>query len=456
MGKLTLVLFFLLSFNSYCFSVENIFQDDLTLTDSLSITQSSTSKQASIEMLHGKYLSDPKNRISKDFDIPKKLRDRVEFWYRVYTQYESYNSVIHDIESLGIIYDVIDFSDFQKSGLNKNTRYSLQNKALKGIVQNYKNAFKKLSVGKCNSQKCKQILSALKKNKIRIPQNKKKRKRLFTNLSRNLRTQTGQKDHILKGLDNLKGYQETIELLFKEFEMPNELLAISFLESSFNIHAKSKVGATGPWQFMRIIGKHFFVQNRFVDQRKSAVISTSGALHLLKQNIQIMDRWDLAVNAYNSGTGLLRRGVRSLKKKGFTNPGVSELIDHFKHPNWGFAAKNFYSEFLALVYTLAYKSEIYSKKFDEHDGLIDIYVTKCRIPLLKLLPGLKSTKHNIMALNNHLSRRYRKSSFPKGTVVLSDVELTERKYYKVPHAKLRRRYPKNLHKFVRNQSCSKR
>lgn len=454
MGKLILLLF--LPSISFAFSPENIFQDDLSLQDTLTHSVSATHRSANKEVLFKKFLEDPKNKISSDFKIPKALYSRVSFWYRIYTQFDSSHSVLHDIENLGLVYDVINFSDLKKANLNKNTRYSLQNKAMKAVVNDYKSAFAKLSSGSCDTPKCETILDTIKKNKITVPKSKNKRKMFFKNLSDNLRTQTGQKDHILQGLENLKGYSETIEKLFESFNLPHELLAISFLESSFNIHARSKVGATGAWQFMSVIGKHFMTMSRYSDQRKSAVLSTAGALHLLAQNKKIMKHWDLAVNAYNSGTGLLRRGVKTLLSKGFKEPHVEHLIDHFRHPNWGFAAKNFYSEFLALVYTLAYKNEIYDMKFEEHDGLIDIYVTKCPIPLLKLLPGLKSSKHNIMNLNNHLSRRYRKSNFPKGTVILSDIELTDKKYLKVPHANLRRRFPRNLFKLVKGQSCSSR
>lgn len=452
MGKLVLLLIY--SVKALSFHPDNIFQDDLTLKDTLSHSVSAVHKSANKELQFGKFLKDPKNRISEDFHFPKELEDRVSFWFRVYTQFDSTHSVLHDIENLGLVYDVINFSQLKTSDLNKNTRYSLQNKAMKGIVKSYKEAFKKLSRGSCSSEKCTTILETLEKSKVSIPKNKNKRKKLFLNLSKNLRTQTGQKDHILQGLENLKGYVETIETLFQAFKMPHELLAISFLESSFNIHARSKVGATGPWQFMNIIGRHFLTMTKFSDQRRSAVLSTAGALHLLAQNKKIMKNWDLAVNAYNSGTGLLRRGVKKLKLKGFKDPKVHHLIEHFYHPNWGFAAKNFYSEFLALVYTLAYRNEIYDMKFEEHDGLIDIYVTKCKIPVLKLLPTITSSKRNLMTVNNHLKRQYKRSNFPKGTVVLSDVKLNPQKYFKVPHAKLRRRYPKNLYKYVKGQSCS--
>lgn len=454
MGKL--ILLFIVTIKVFSFSPENIFQDDLTLQDTLSFSNSAVHKSVSKNLRYGKYLSDPNDRISSDFEYPKQLESRVKFWYRVYTQFDSTHSVLHDIENLGIVYDVINFSQLKSSDINKHTRYSLQNKTMRGVVSSYKDAFKRLSRGPCNENKCKTILRTLEENNINVPKNKKKRRRLFLNLSKNLRTQTGQKDHILQGLENLKGYAETIETLFQAFKMPHELLAISFLESSFNIHAKSKVGASGPWQFMSIIGKHFLTMTKYSDQRLSAVLSTASALHLLAQNKKIMKNWDVAVNAYNSGTGLLRRGVKKLKAKGFKDPRVHHLIDHFYHPNWGFAAKNFYSSFLALVYTLAYKNEIYNINFKEYDGLINIYVTKCKMPVLKLLKTITSSKRNLRNVNNHLKKRFHKSNFPKGTVVLSDIPLNPRKYLKVEHHKLRRRYPKNLYKFVKNQSCSKR
>lgn len=451
MGKLVLFLFFL-QFNSQAFSPENYFQDDLTILDTLSTASSAQSKSAKDGENFEKYLNDPKNRIDDDFHIPSELLPRVKFWYNVYTQYYSHHSVLHDVENLSLVYDVVDFSELADSGLNKNTKFSLQNKAMSGVVQQYKLAFQSLENGSCNTDKCLVILKTLEENKINVPSSGKKRKNLFHNLSNNLRTQTGQKDHILQGLKNIQGYFETIEKLFKTFDLPHELLAISFLESSFNIHAKSKVGATGPWQFMKRIGDHFMVVSRYQDQRRSAILSTAGALHLLKQNKKIMKSWDLAVNAYNSGTGLLRRGVRNLKERGFNDPRVHHLIDHFSHPNWGFAAKNFYSEFLALVYSLAYKKEIFDSHFNDFDGEIRVYLTKCKLPLNKLLKTITSSKKNLMKVNNHLSRKIK--NFPKSTVVMSDIELNPKKYYLVPYSELKKRFPKKLYKLVSNQSCS--
>ncbi|MAF76592.1 MAG: hypothetical protein CME60_00420 [Halobacteriovoraceae bacterium] len=449
MGKLILFFFLINILSVKAFNPDNIFQDDLTLFDSLNINLSGQAHSVRDKEDFTLFLTDPSQKVSDDFAVPTALMDRVRFWFNVYTKYTSHFSVIHDIDNLGIIYDVIDFSDVVSNISNRNTRYAIQNKSLKSIIKEYKSSFSSLSKGKCNTEKCLRILSALDKAKVKIP--KKGRKQFFLNLRNKVRTQTGQHDHIRQGLVNIDGYNESIEHLFKVFDLPHELLAVSFLESSFNIHAESKVGATGPWQFMRVIGKHFMKINRNVDQRRSAVLSTAAALHLLKQNKKIMKTWDLAVNAYNSGTGLLRRGVKSLYKKGFKKPRVEHLIDHFQHRNWGFAAKNFYSEFLALVYTLAYRDEILQQKFNLKDGDLDIYLTKCKLPLVKLISTLKSSKHNILRVNNHLKRS--RATYPKGTVLISDVNLTSRKYLKIPHNKLKSYYPKNLYKLVAKERC---
>ena len=448
MGKLIFVLL-LLSQSIWSFNPDNIFQDDLTLFDSLNVNLSGQAHSVRDKEDFTLFLLDPNQKVSDEFAIPAELMDRVTFWFNVYTKYTSHFSVIHDIDNLGIVYDVIDFNEVVSNISNRNTRYAIQNKTLRSIIKEYKNSFTALSKGSCKTEKCTKILSALTKAKIDLP--KKGRKKFFLDLRGNIRTQTGQHDHIRQGLTNIDGYNESIEHLFKVFNLPHELLAISFLESSFNIHAESKVGATGPWQFMRVIGKHFMKINREVDQRSSAVLSTASALHLLKQNKKIMKTWDLAVNAYNSGTGLLRRGVKSLYKKGYKKPRVQHLITHFKHRNWGFAAKNFYSEFLALVYTLSYRNEILQQKFNLRDGDLDIYITKCALPLVKLISTLKSSKHNILHVNNHLKKS--KATYPKGTVVISDVDLTSRKYLKIPHTNLLSHYPKNLYKLVRKMSC---
>src|SRR5690606_14938545 len=118
----------------------------------------------------------------------------------------------------------------------------------------------------------------------------------------------------------------------------------------------SKVGASGVWQFMRYIGSHFMDINRRHDGRSQPLMATASALHLLRQNIKIMGRWDLAITAYNSGTKHLLKGRRLMESKK-REGSLANILEYYEHEHIGFASKNFYAEFLALTRALAYRDQ---------------------------------------------------------------------------------------------------
>lgn len=401
------------------------------------------------------YLKDPDSRVSKDFSIPKELYPNVKFWFNIYTKYDSKVAVIHDTDNLSIIYSAIDTSNVTNKLLNRHTRYSLVKKYRKQHLSYYKDALSKLSKGRCSEIYCKKVIESLSLAKIKIPRNRRKRKSLFLMYKNNIRIQTGQKDKIKKGLQNINHYATPIGRIFDAHQAPKELLAIALLESSFNVNAKSKVNATGPWQFMNYIGKHFMNIDRYQDQRKNAFLSTSAALHLLKQNKQILKHWDLAINAYNSGTKNILKGIRYLKKKKkIKSPRVHHIVRLYNSPSYKFAGKNFYSEFLALAHIIAYRQKIYPNEKVFNGSALHAYLTKCSLNLNKLLKTIKNTDFKMSIVNNHLSSRIRK--FPKGTVVFSDVKLTKRKYHEISFKNFKKYYPKNMYKMARGYKCSTR
>jgi membrane-bound lytic murein transglycosylase D len=399
------------------------------------------------------YLKDPKNRVNKEFVIEDGLYERTKFWFNIYTVHDSRTAVYHDSENLSIIYHSLNTRDVADDNLKRDIKQLLVKDYRKKYYNFYKDALKQLQRGSCSTSYCKKVLFTYRSAKIKIPTNKKLRIKFFKNKIQQLRVQTGQRDKILKGLKNISYYQETLERIFDAHKLPHELLGIPLLESSFNTKAKSKVNATGPWQFMKFIGKHFMIIDSYRDQRRNPFISTSAALHLLKQNKSILKRWDLAINAYNSGTGNLLKGTRALKKRGFKNPGVVELINNYKNPSFQFASKNFYAEFLALAHIIPYKNLIYPEfKKKTVNKKINIYLTKCKVNLKTALKSIKRTSYKHNEINNHLSRR--RSFFPKGTVVFSDVILTKRRFHKIKYQQFKKYYPKKLAKIVRRYKCS--
>ena len=185
-------------------------------------------------------------------------------------------------------------------------------------------------------------------------------------MARNVRAQTGQRNNIFQGILNAAPFDGFFADLLKAFNLPHELVAIAFVESSFNPNAVSKVGASGVWQIMPFIEQKILSRGKNIDSRRSVLLSTLGAFHLLAQNYKILKRWDLAVTAYNSGTKHLLRAQKQFRKKNIDLP---YILKNYHSAHLGFASKNFFSEFLALVYVLEYKDLLYPLKGVSYQSL---------------------------------------------------------------------------------------
>lgn len=462
MGKL--IHFFLLFYSLSSFSIvsDNLFQNDSIYLEKILVGQDSDE----VNLFESSFMDrfptlskDPANRVSDTFNVPKYFKHSTHFWFNIYTVFDSNRVVLHDKKNLSIIYQVLDYSKLKKSNIDRITKISLQSKLTLEKVKLLKKEFLKLAFKKTDSKLAQNILRALSKAKVKIPKNKKKRIKYFKSLGNGLRAQTGQRDKILAGIKNYQIYKKPIDKYFSIIKQPKELLAIPFLESSFNTTAKSKVNATGAWQFMRRVARYFMNVNKFQDDRVNPLLSTISALHLLKQNKQVLKQWDLAVPAYNSGTKHLLKAKRTLK---IPNIRLEHVLTKYKHGHIGFASKNFYSEFLALVYTLAYSKEIYGSDYPSvnkrslriKNGDVKIYITKCSLKPSWLFNALKKTSPDISRLNPHLLKKHRKRNYSKGTIIFSDIKLNSKRYFRITDKHIKRIYPKNWKKLVKNYRCS--
>ena len=99
--------------------------------------------------------------------------------------------------------------------------------------------------------------------------------------------------------------------------IPVEIALLPIVESAFDPFAYSHGRASGMWQFVPGTGKRFGMkQNWWYDGRRDVVASTEGAIQYLQYLHKFFDGdWMLALAAYNSGEGRVRRAVRSNKKK---------------------------------------------------------------------------------------------------------------------------------------------
>jgi membrane-bound lytic murein transglycosylase D len=133
---------------------------------------------------------------------------------------------------------------------------------------------------------------------------------------------------------------DRIKAIFHSHRLPEDLVYLPHVESSYHPKAYSKLGAAGIWQFLRGAGKRFMTVGYAIDERWDPIRSSEAAAQLLKHSYEKFGSWPLAITAYNHGIS----GMLTAK---WTNGGYEEIFNHYKGKNFRFASRNFYSEFLA-------------------------------------------------------------------------------------------------------------
>ena len=108
-----------------------------------------------------------------------------------------------------------------------------------------------------------------------------------------------------------KYYFPMFEQYLDQYDIPLEMKYLAIVESALRPAAKSGVGATGLWQFMYGTGIQFDLKvSSYVDERQNPVKATIAACQYLSQLFTLFGDWDLALAAYNSGPGNVRKAIK--------------------------------------------------------------------------------------------------------------------------------------------------
>ena len=133
--------------------------------------------------------------------------------------------------------------------------------------------------------------------------------------------------HMERYLARSSRYIPVMKEILKRHGLPEDLVYLALIESGFNLRAKSRARAVGPWQFMKATGQRYGLRvNAWIDERRDPLRSTEAAAGYLKDLYLMFESWYLAAAAYNAGEYKILRAIDSAKTNNFWNLTETKLI----------------------------------------------------------------------------------------------------------------------------------
>ncbi|MGD9947922.1 MAG: transglycosylase SLT domain-containing protein [Desulfobulbus sp.] len=310
------------------------------------------------------------------------IQKNVRFWEAIYGHYTTRQGVIHDTEDLGRIYGVVELIDWKLpwAAMVNGKRIEREKGRIRDILE-------ALASGRAPQTAEVRRIAAL------FPQ---KRHTNFSHARDTIRLQLGQKDRFAEGVIRSGRYLADFRHTFATYGLPQDLAYLPHVESSFNPRAFSKAGAAGLWQFTRGTGSDYLAINTLVDERYDPYLATDAAARLLRDNYKALGSWPLALTAYNYGRAGMLRAVR-------IHGGYERIFSSYDEGYFKFAARNFYSEFIAATRVAKRLEAISTLRKDQPESLIT-YQLRTATPIARLLTQTGLSREQFIRLNPALQK----------------------------------------------------
>jgi len=262
---------------------------------------------------------------------PTAIADNVAFWRQVYAEWGRGEVAIHDDEYLGVVYEVVElpgplhdrYTDMQRAYVRARKHEYRQRLA---------EVERKLASGRSLSREERGLRDRLVAAGGRSA---------VFGASERVRAQRGTRERFRRGLEISGRYDRIFRDIMRARGVPEELAFLPHVESSFQLNARSSVGAAGVWQFMPATGREFMTVTPAVDERLDPVIAADGAARYLSDAYRRLGSWPLAITSYNHGVGGMQRA------KAIYGDDFGAIARNYKGRAFGFSSRNFYACFLA-------------------------------------------------------------------------------------------------------------
>ena len=203
------------------------------------------------------------------FPLEEKIEDRVRFWVDVYAKYHTYETLIVDVRHPNIIFATVDTKEHPGVIVAEKRKVAA---AIRVVADKWD----ALVSGKLKRTSLRptelRVFEAFERAKLPA-----ELKAAAADPAGSLRAQNGLRDALEDALFASGKYLPRMEALFARFGLPPEIAYLPFVESGFNKHAVSKVGASGIWQFMPYTGKLYLRVDDVVDERNDPMRAAEAA-----------------------------------------------------------------------------------------------------------------------------------------------------------------------------------